>query len=117
VKTFCGWSRAKHNLWAEGSVANKIGLALVTFGFGDKAQKYKESPAEDRVAQVLDDIRKTTARDAGAMFHRLRGFALYESDRVHILKPLNRRHWTRTAALNDADEILTRMMEEGGWRA
>ena len=117
VKTFCGWSRAKHNLWAEGSVANKIGLALVTFGFGDKAQKYKESLAEDHVAKVLDDIRKTTARGAGAMFHRLRGFALYESDRVHILKPLNRRHWTRTAALNDADEILTRMMEEGGWRA
>ena len=42
---------------------------------------------------------------------------MYESDCVHILKPINRRHWTRTAALNDADDILTRMMEADGWGA
>jgi hypothetical protein len=95
-------------------VSGKIGLALITFGTGDRAKKYAESSAEDRVTQALDSIRQTTAQN-GAMFSRLRGFALYEPDRVHILKPLNRRHWTRTAALNDADEILTRMMEENGW--
>jgi hypothetical protein len=115
VKTFRGWTRTKRHLWSEGSVADKIGLALVTFGIGDKARPYVEAPLEDRVTQALESIRKTTARD-GAVFSRLRGFALYEPDRVHILKPLSRRHWTRTAALNDADEILTRMMEEDGWR-
>jgi N-6 DNA Methylase len=115
VKTFRGWTRTKRHLWAEGNVANKIGLALITFGVGDKAKSYFEAPLEDRVTQALESIRKTTARN-GAVFSRLRGFALYEPDRVHILKPLNRRHWTRTAALNDADEILTRMMEEDGWR-
>ena len=115
VKTFRGWSRTKRHLWSEGSVANDIGLALITFGVGDKAKPYGEVSFEDRVTQALDSIRKTTSRD-GTVFSRLRGFALYEPDRVHILKPLNRRHWTRTAALNDADEILARMMEEDGWR-
>jgi hypothetical protein len=115
VDTFRGWSRTNRHLWAEGHVASKIGLALITFGIGNKPKKYVESPTEDQVTQVLDDIRKTIARK-GALFSRLRGFALYESDRVHIIKPLNRRHWTQTAALNDADEILTRMMEENGWR-
>jgi hypothetical protein len=115
AKTFRGWSRTKRHLWSEGSVADKIGLALVTFGVGDKAKPYVETSLEDRVTQALVSIRKTTARD-GAVFSRLRGFALYEADRVHILKPLSRRHWTHTAALNDADEILTRMMEEDGWR-
>jgi hypothetical protein len=102
-------------LWAEGSVADKIGLALISFGIGGRAKQYAESPAEDRVTQVFDSIRKTAAQN-GALFSRLRGFTLYEPDRVHILKPLNRRHWTPTAALNDADEMLTRMMEENGWR-
>ena len=60
-------------------------------------------------------IRDSSAHDGGTVFRKLRGFAYYEADRVHLLKPLARRHWTRTAALNDADEILTRMMEEGGW--
>ena len=114
VKTFRGWTNTNRHLWAEGSVAEKFGLALITFGVGDKAKKYAESSAEDRVMQMLDSIRQTTAQN-GVLFSRLRGFALYEPDRVHIVKPLNRRHWTRTAALNDADEILTRMMEENGW--
>jgi hypothetical protein len=35
----------------------------------------------------------------------VRGYARFEEDRAHILKPLTRRHWTRTAALNDADEL------------
>jgi len=115
VRTFRGWTRTKRHLCAEGSIATKIGVALITFSVGDRAKKYVETVLEDRVMQALDNIRKATAQD-GVMFHRLRGFALYEPDRVHILKPLSRRHWTRTAALNDADEILTRMMEENGWR-
>jgi hypothetical protein len=115
VKTFRGWSRAKKHLWAEGSIASNFGLALVTLEMGQKAKAYTESTAEEAVSNLLDNIRKSTARN-GALFSCLRGFALYEPDRVHILKPLNLRHWTRTAALNDADEILTRMMEENGWR-
>jgi hypothetical protein len=117
AKTFRGWTRSGKHLWAEGSVAAQVGLAFITFGIGDKAKTYSESPAEERVARLVDSIRHATARERNTSFHRLRGFVYYERDRVCILKPLNRRYWTRTAALNDADEILTRMMEESGWRA
>ena len=115
IQTFRGWSRTKRYLWSQGSIASKTGLALITFGIGDKAKSYVEERLEDRVTRALDSIGRTISRE-GVVFSRLRGFALYEPDRVHILKPLSRRHWTRTAALNDADEILTRMMEENGWR-
>ena len=117
ITTFLGWTRTKKHLWAEGNVASEVGLALVTLGIGERARRYVENSAETHVAKVIDDIRNAAAHDKTATFQHLRGFALYETDRVHILKPLNRRHWTRTAALNDADEILTRMMEEGGWHA
>jgi hypothetical protein len=115
VKTFRKWSSAKRHLSASTSIADGVGLALITLSINDKPKQYAESLSDDRVSGALASIRKTSARD-GALFSRLRGFILYEPDRVHILKPLNRRHWTCTAALNDADEILSRMMEEDGWR-
>ena len=59
-------------------------------------------------------LRKLLARIAKASVQRgpggltyLRGYAHFEEDCVHILKPLTRRHWTKTAALNDADELAT----------
>ena len=115
VKTFRGWTRVQKELWTQCSLASDLGLALITLGIGGKFREYKESPSEPRVASVLGKLRDVTAQD-GAVSRVLRGFALYEPDCVHILKPLARRHWTNTAALNDADEILTRMMEEDGWR-
>ncbi len=115
VKNFRDWSRTNRSLWAEGHVATKIGLALITLGLGDQPKKYCEDQVDDNVVNLLESIRQQTS-DHGVQFTRLKGFVLYEADRVHILKPLNRRHWTRTSAMNDADEILTRMMKENGWR-
>jgi hypothetical protein len=115
LKTFRGWSRTQRNLCASSNISSRSGLALITLFVSDKPMQYAETESDDRLSDVLASIRKTSAQN-GAQFGRLRGFILYEPDRVHILKPLTRRHWTNTAALNDADEILARMMEEDGWR-
>jgi hypothetical protein len=115
LKTFRGWSRTQRNLCASSNISSRSGLALITLFVSDKPMQYAETESDDRLSDVLASIRKTSAQK-GAQFGRLRGFILYEPDRVHILKPLTRRHWTNTAALNDADEILARMMEEDGWR-
>lgn len=115
VRTFGAWTRGKKTLWAQGHLAAKSGLALLTLGTGGKPREYSEKEATTRVEEIVAAIRESSAQEGGAVFRKLRGFAYYEADRVHLLKPLARRHWTRTAALNDADEILARMMEEGGW--
>jgi hypothetical protein len=88
---------------------------MMTFSVGGKAKAYKETPAEDHIEELLAKIRKSSTRSEGTVFSCLHGFVFYEDTKVHLLKPLSRRHWTRTAALNDADEILAHMMEEGGW--
>lgn len=115
ISVFRGWTRTKANLWAEGCVAPRSGLALVTLSVGGRAKPYRESEAEERVEELLERIRESSTRTGGAAPRYLRGFAFYEGKRVHLLKPLGLRHWTRTAALNDADEIIARMMEEDGW--
>lgn len=114
VSTFRGWSQTKLPLWAQSYIAPKLELAFVTFGIGGRARKYTESTAESRVEELLANIRKSSAKSVG-MVHYLRGFSFYEDTMVHLLKPLGRRYWTRTAALNDADEILSHMMKEEGW--
>jgi hypothetical protein len=114
VSTFRGWTRTKSSLWARGHIAPKPGLAMVTFGVGGRAQPYRESEAEKQIEDFLDKIRGSSTKSAGTIRY-LRGFAFYEGATVNLLKPLARRYWTRTAALNDADGILSHMMEEGGW--
>ena len=114
ISTFRGWTRTRSPLWARSHIAPKLGLALVTFGVGGRAKTYKELTAEDQVEELLDRIRKASADSEGTVRY-LRGFAFYEGTTVHLLKPLSRRYWTRTAALNDADEILSHMMKEEGW--
>ena len=114
LSTFRGWTRTKTSLWARSCIAPKLELAFVTFGVGGRANMYKESEAENHVEELLEKIRKSAANSLGTIRY-LRGFAFYEGTKVHLLKPLSRRYWTRTTALNDADEILSHMMEEDGW--
>lgn len=116
ARTFRDWtSSTRKHLSTQGLIAERAGLAVVTLIVGDAKHPYAETAADQQVEDLLDRIRSSTSGEANTLFKPLRGFAFYESDRVHILKPLTRRHWTSTAALNDADAILTQMMEENGW--
>ena len=117
VNTFQSWTRTKSNLWAFTTTAPKAGLAMLTFGVGGEARDYTETKAEEKIEDLITKIRRASVGNEGKVFRRLRGFAFFEGTTVHLLKPLNRRHWTRTAALNDADAIIAQMMEEGGWGA
>lgn len=117
TRTFLDWKRSKKSLRVEGHIASRSGLALITFIVGHGKRDYAETVAESRVEEILATIQDASVEVGGAISRRLRGFAFFESDRVHLIKPLSRRHWTRTAALNDADEIVAQMMEEGGWDA
>jgi hypothetical protein len=81
----------------------------------DTLHDYTETIAEEEVEKLIAQIQKGASGKANTLFVPLRGVAHYGRDRVHVLKPITVRNWTCTAALNDADEILTQMMEEKGW--
>lgn len=46
-------------------------------------------------------------------FELARGVKVFDGDRLYIVKPLSRRYWTETAALNDADEIAGSILMHG----
>ena len=56
------------------------------------------------LVQVLRRMRDALAVDGGSL-SALREVMVFEGDRLYILKPAARIHWTATAALNDADAL------------
>jgi hypothetical protein len=87
--------------------ASGLGVAVV--------EKFKRGSGQKRGAVELSftellsaarRIQRETAIDAGAM-SLLRGLTLFHKDKIFIFKPLGQRFWTPTAAMNDADEIVS----------
>lgn len=111
-QTINRWARrSNYSLVPSVRVAKREGLALLTLQRTSERQLLFTCDERDDVSA---DFRRTLVRLAKASVEEsaggltfLRGFAHIEGDRVHILKPLARRHWTKTAALNDADELAT----------
>ncbi|MDB6028022.1 MAG: type restriction-modification system methyltransferase subunit [Verrucomicrobiales bacterium] len=98
-----GWK-----LSATGHLAAREGLCLVTLTRDDGQTKYSEKSSGDfdKLLRRLADAAQVN--QSGITY--LRGFYLIEGNKIHILKPLAQRHWTKTAALNDADELWGQLL-------
>lgn len=113
------------NAWAEGSgwTFQCLGTAASTSGLGvasvgrlrtvDTSARPDAAPPETCATEALEAVLKRLharlgARSLGA--DPVRHLKVFDGTELHIVKPLSRRHWTRTAALNDADEIAAAIL-------
>ena len=64
-------------------------------------------PELDSLLVKLEQI--ATEQHAQSLYFR-RNIKVYEADVVHIVKPAERRFWTRSAAYNDADETIAQLL-------
>ena len=62
---------------------------------------------------ALERIRDAYKTQLGSV-ELLRGVKVFEEERLFLFKPLHQRFWTRTAALNDADEIVASVLTSSG---
>jgi hypothetical protein len=110
-QTINTWGRGKGQLLsARGCIAEKLGLSLLVLTKGKTKTDYTEAATPDEVAKAIAGIEKAVTVEHRKLAYA-RGFTLFEHDRAYVLKPLARRHWTRTAALNDADAVFAAMLE------
>ncbi len=91
------------------TLSESIGLGIVTLYKQEQSIPYSESKSSKILQQTLDRIQKQLPEQKGRIAYR-RGLMMFEENQLHIVKPLNVRHWTQTAALNDADEIATAIL-------
>jgi hypothetical protein len=102
------------NGWSHNSRSRVEGVALASPSLGIAiAVLQKMAPAAPpfKIPDNIDLILAALHRFRSAASHRINTFDLYrgakvfDGDRLYIVKPIGRRFWTNTAALNDADEI------------
>lgn len=65
---------------------------------------------------ALDVVREAATQKNNTL-DLVRGVMAFSGNRLYLVKPIGQRHWTQTAAINDADEIagtlLMRSPKEG----
>jgi hypothetical protein len=107
--TISRWAqRSPYQLSGVSVVAESQGLALLTLTKLPRSQAvpdYRELEPTPELQQLIERVARASVLEGLGGLRFLRGFAHFEEQQVHILKPLALRHWTRTAALNDADEL------------
>ena len=62
----------------------------------------------DNLLSDLESI--ATDQHSQSMYFR-RNVRVYEGDLIHVVKPAERRFWTRAAAFNDADETIAQLLQ------
>lgn len=101
------------NVWARSSQSRVVGSPTVSEAAGvglvvlNKVSHGAPVPSPNGNGDLLGAL--DNLRDAVSLklntFELARGVKVFNGNRLFVVKPLGRRYWTETAALNDADEI------------
>jgi hypothetical protein len=115
-KTLNGWlHRQPWKLTPAAHIARKAGLGLLTLARTRQSGGFTEVSATSSFDKTLLTIQKAMGKQQGGIAYA-RSFAFFQPEQFHILKPLTLQHWTKTAALNDADAVMGFMATDGGKR-
>ena len=75
------------------------------------AQRRQPQMASDAdLDELLVKLEGIEAERHGRSIYFQRNIKVYEADAIHIVKPAERRFWTRSAAYNDADETIAQLL-------
>lgn len=116
-----GWARGSGwTFQCLGTVANTSGLGVASVGrlrTDSGSARPDTSTPETSAAGALDAVLERVRQRLGGQTRGAdpsRNLKVFDGTELHIVKPLARRHWTRTAALNDADDIAAAVLTSGG---
>lgn len=82
-----------------------VGMVLLTIQQAESPTSPIEVRANGQLQKAIDRINKASSYEQGS-FSYLRGKIFASGTAIHVLKQDMRSQWTRTMALNDADQIF-----------
>lgn len=103
--TLNGWAQSGRFVVRGQAIASEqlgIGVAILQKTVSNQPQTQNEDHSS--LLTSLERLRRVTSRRLNT-FDLLRGTKVFDRDLLYLVKPIARRFWTQTAALNDADEI------------
>jgi hypothetical protein len=112
------WARAgQAQVAGSTSASDSVGVGLVVLEKIGRGGTPSLPSGTGGLLSALDKLRDEVSLKLNT-FELARGVKVFNGNRLYIVKPLGRRHWTETAALNDADEIASSiLMHSPGKRA
>ncbi|MBX2850192.1 MAG: SAM-dependent methyltransferase [Phycisphaeraceae bacterium] len=103
--TLNGWSKnSGFTVQANQSASSEQGIGVIVLQRSLRDEKMPPPEPSDDVLAVLDRLRDAAMQKMNS-YELASGVMVFDEDMIFIVKPLSYRFWTRTAALNDADEI------------
>ena len=101
-----GWSK-QGKFKVQGTVygSESMGIGMAVLEKVDKSSKKPFSKSNDQdILKALDHLRRAYPQRL-ATLDVVRGLIVFDKNKLYVVKPISQRHWTQTAAMNDADEI------------
>lgn len=103
--TLNGWARGgQSRVVGSPSVSEAAGVGLVVLEKVERGSPTAILNGNGDLLAALDELRQSASLKLNT-FELARGVKVFDGNRLFVVKPLERRYWTETAALNDADEI------------
>jgi len=97
-----------------GKVYKGMPYSVVHLSLTDKISKsVPVSGAKEKLASVIKKM-ETLLQNKEGRFVFCQNLKVFDGDSLYILKPMQMRFWSRTAALNDADEIAGAILDSRG---
>ncbi len=103
-----GGSRALAPIVYQGTPPYRaVSFHLAPRGLQGREPDIASEPELDSLLARLERV--ATEEHAQSLYFR-RNIKVYEAEAIHIVKPAERRFWTRSAAYNDADETIAQLL-------
>ncbi|MEA5457997.1 N-6 DNA methylase [Arcicella sp. LKC2W] len=94
-------------------VAPKIPLNIVALHFNqDQEAGYIEENGNTNIAKILKEINEFTYQEYTESIYYRKFVKYYSGDTIYIIKPNEKRFWSRSLALNEADEIIAEILSK-----
>ncbi len=68
--------------------------------------------SEQEIGQILKAMERHTYKKFAESIYFRRFFRYYDDDKIYIIKPNEKRFWSRSIAINDADELIVEMLNQ-----
>jgi len=106
--TLNGWAKRRWIVRGRAIASTKLGIGVVILHKthpNEEVEAESELPDQDvRLLAELDRLRRGSSPQIST-FQLIRGAKIFDADRLYVVKPIGQRFWTKSAALNDADQI------------
>jgi hypothetical protein len=87
-----------------------LNLIVLHFGYENKPVEIKNAM---ELMPLLSELNKHSIREKGKSIYVQKQFRYYDNDKIYLIKPNQKRYWTRSQAIEDATSLIIEITDMG----